>query len=64
VACGCGKRIPIAGDPNHEQVQTMATGVQPSYTVTTPDGGSRTFDRYIDAVIYKRTSNGTLTTGG
>ena len=42
----------------------MVTGIPPSYTVTTPDGESKTFDRYIDAVVYKRTTNGTLTTGG
>jgi hypothetical protein len=64
LACGCGKRVPIVGDPDHEQVQAMVTGIPPSYTVTTPDGESKTFDRYIDAVVYKRTTNGTLTTGG
>ena len=32
------------------------------YIVTTPDGGREEFDRYIDAVVYRRSTNGTLTT--
>jgi hypothetical protein len=34
----------------------------PQFTVISPDGSRTTFDRYIDAVVFKRQVNGTLTT--
>ena len=61
MACGtCG-----------QQRQTMDPGAAAAlaagkpiakYTVNGPNGEHEEFDRYIDAVIYKRTINGTLTT--
>lgn len=60
MGCNCGKQRVI--DPS--QAATMANTNVPvaQYTVMTPDGASKSFDRYIDAAIYRRQTNGQLTT--
>lgn len=62
MACGsCGQRRAVV---SHEQAQQAALGLAKKieYVVDAPDGTSKTFDSYIDAVIYKRQVNGVLTT--
>jgi hypothetical protein len=61
MACGtCGQRRQVV---DQNTATAIAAGKPVAkYTVTTPDGKVEEFDRYIDAVVYRRTSNGTLTT--
>ena len=48
---------------DHDTAQAVARGAPAKYTVSAPNPeDNRTFDRYIDAVTYKRQVNGTLTT--
>ena len=63
MACGsCGQRRTSA-PMDHDTAQAVARGAPAKYTVSAPNPeDNRTFDRYIDAVTYKRKVNGTLTT--
>lgn len=62
MACGtCGKKREAARAAA-AAVASKASGPKPSYTVRAPDGTSKNFDNHLDAVIYKRKVNGTLTT--
>lgn len=61
MACGsCGQsRKTLVKGPNQGTAE-VSSGAK--YTVQAPDGTSTTFDRYIDAAVYRRQVNGTLTT--
>lgn len=59
--CGtCGQQRSVM-DP--DTAAALAAGKPVAkYIVNGPEGQHEEFDRYIDAVTYKRTINGTLTT--
>lgn len=61
MACGtCGQRREVM---DQGAAAALAAGKpRASYVVVGPNGEREQFDRYIDAVVYKRTINGTLTT--
>jgi hypothetical protein len=61
MACGtCGQRREVV---DQSTAASIAAGKpRAKYVVTTPTGDVEEFDRYIDAVVFRRTSNGTLTT--
>lgn len=60
MACGsCGKARQVISPG---AAQALANVPAAKYTVTTPDGKSETFERYIDAAVFRRQTNGNLTT--
>jgi len=61
VPCGtCGQRRDVM---DQGAAAALAAGKPVAkYIVNGPNGEREEFDRYIDAVVYKRTINGTLTT--
>lgn len=61
MACGtCDQRREVV---DQSAAAAIAAGKpRAKYVVTTPNGDTETFDRYIDAVVFRRSSNGTLTT--
>lgn len=62
MACGsCGQRRSVV-DPATAQAVAQGLGRSIEYTVEGPDGTSKKFDTYLEAVIYKRQVNGVLTT--
>lgn len=59
--CGCsGGRTSISVPTEPLAAGEASSGAK--YTVLAPDGSERTFDRYIDAAVHRRSVNGTLTT--
>lgn len=61
MACGtCGQQRQVM---DQATAAALAAGRPVAkYVVTGPNGEREEFTRYIDAVVYKRTINGTLTT--
>lgn len=58
MGCNCGQQRVVSPG----QAATFGSAPVAMYIVVTPDGQRREFDRYIDAAIYRRQTNGQLTT--